>query len=271
MSDPLRSAASTITTPRADAADEAIAPREVPPVRRHAGRELADEGAARRNRLRQLSVLGRIDHVDAAPQHGDGPAPAPERAPVRGRVHAPGEAADHVESLPGQALPEIEANLQSVRRGKARPDDGDGVRAGSGNATRPQDRRRIRNRLEAMGVVRAAAKHDADALRAGLLQRRYRSAAQVRRLRPRVWNLQQGQHRVEVDERPRIGTGDVGGLRVGRRRPPDRLAVGALGPEQGQGDQVNLSGHGDAPVRGACQRLAPCLGGGYSGRSPACS
>ena len=54
---------------------------------------LGDERAFGDNLAVELFVFARIDHVDAAPEHGDGPSASAERAQVGRGIHASREAA----------------------------------------------------------------------------------------------------------------------------------------------------------------------------------
>jgi hypothetical protein len=68
MSEPERSAASTTTTP---SGDDPIAAREVAGARLPTQRHFGDEGAAFGNLVGEIRMLGRINFVQAAREHGN--------------------------------------------------------------------------------------------------------------------------------------------------------------------------------------------------------
>ena len=233
-------------------------------------REFGEKGPCGRDLGRQLPVLGRIDDIGAASQHGDGRSAAPQRAPVGGGVHASRQTAHHAETRAGQALRQLEPDLEAVRCREPRPDDGHLEAAWSGVAAGPEDGRRVRNLPQVARVGGAVARDDVDASFPGLLERGLGAAAEVRGPCSGRRHLQQRQHLVEVVERPRVGAGDIRGIRIGRRRMPEGFPSGPFGPEQGEGDQVELAAHGQVRMRSAYQLLAHRRAGGYSGISPAC-
>lgn len=83
-----------------DPRDQPIAAGKILSPRSEAGRPLADEKAALADRPLQVIILGRIDDVDAAGEHGDGAML--ERRKMRRRIDAAGE-------------PEVMTNPSSAR------------------------------------------------------------------------------------------------------------------------------------------------------------
>ena len=80
---PERGAASTTTTPEREPGDDAVAPREMPALRRGAERRFGHDGAALRDLGLQRRVLGRIGPVEPAGDGGDRP-PRRQRAAMGG-------------------------------------------------------------------------------------------------------------------------------------------------------------------------------------------
>ena len=124
MSEPERTAASTTSTPKATAGDDAVAAREMARLRHGADRHLRDQHAALGDRLVQLAVLLGVDAVDAAAEDGDR---AGRHGALMGRgVDAARQAGDDDEA----ALPELQRHVAgeapAIGRGVARADDGDG-------------------------------------------------------------------------------------------------------------------------------------------------
>ena len=106
-----------------NAGDDAVAAREVLGARHEARRVLADEAAHLADPGLQLGVLGRIDVVEAAREHGD--RAGRQRRLVRGPVDAAGEArGDDVTGSPDAAR-EVAGELLPGGGGIAGADDGD--------------------------------------------------------------------------------------------------------------------------------------------------
>ena len=89
ISEPERSAASTTTTPSEMPEISRLRRGKSLSARREAGRPLADEQSPLADGALQLLVLGRINDVDAAGEHGDGAVF--ERGEMRRRVDAAGK------------------------------------------------------------------------------------------------------------------------------------------------------------------------------------
>ena len=157
ISAPLRSPASTMTVRVRQARNDAVAPRKVDRVGRHAGRELGDHGAGIGvdDLARQASVLGRVDLVQPVAQDGDGPTAGLERRPMGRRVDAFGQAADDGHAGGGQVA------RQALGDGAGRRAWRGGCRRGRRPAHRParepaaheQHRRRIGDLAQAGRVV----------------------------------------------------------------------------------------------------------------------
>ena len=75
-------------------ADDAVAKRKEPRLRRRAGHALADDRAVLLDVARERRVLGRIDHVKSRSEHGDGDAARRQRAAMRRGIDAARETAD---------------------------------------------------------------------------------------------------------------------------------------------------------------------------------
>ena len=110
MRAPLRSAASTTITPKLSPLMMRLRCGNMPRERRHRRRRFADHGAVSRNFVRQFRMLRRKHVEHAAGEHGDRASAGRQRAAMRRRVDAAGQAADHGH-----------ARASSARRPAARP------------------------------------------------------------------------------------------------------------------------------------------------------
>jgi hypothetical protein len=143
--------------------DDAVARDEAPALRGGAGRQLGDDGAARRDRRVQAPAAGRVGDVGTAREHADrGPRPA-QRAGVGGGVDPHGEAGDDGHARDREAAPDAAGDVEPVRRGTARADHGDAVlrRESARVAEHVQDSRRVGEVTQPLRVrITAAADRD---------------------------------------------------------------------------------------------------------------
>ena len=102
---------------------EPVAAREVVREWRRAGRELADQRAARRDARGELAVFGRVDAVEPGAADRDRGGPRGERAAVRLSVDARREPARDREARDREPGREIEGGLAPGRRRRAAADD----------------------------------------------------------------------------------------------------------------------------------------------------
>ena len=116
---------------QADAAHDAIAPREELAARLRAERVVGDEGAVLGYLLRQLHVLRRVDHVQPAGHDGDGPPAGAQGRAMRHGVDAARQAADDGHVVADEVGRELLDDLAAVGRGPPRADDGDGPLVGA--------------------------------------------------------------------------------------------------------------------------------------------
>ncbi len=104
-------------------ADRAIAHGEVLAFRRRAGRELRHQRAAFHNGGGQMAMLGRIDCIDPAAEHGDGAPTCVQCDLVRRRVNAQRHPADDGNPSVHQRLDQGLRHFAAIRRRAARADE----------------------------------------------------------------------------------------------------------------------------------------------------
>jgi hypothetical protein len=106
-----------------DPGDQPVAAGKVLCARREAGRPLADEQSPFADGALQLLVLGRINYVDTAGEHGDGAVL--ERGNMRRGVDAAGEPGGDDEALKREIGRNLAGEFLSDGGAVARTDDGD--------------------------------------------------------------------------------------------------------------------------------------------------
>jgi hypothetical protein len=157
MSEPEPGAASTTSTPRARPGDQPVASREVALERRRARRELGDERAARRDRVREVAVRGRIHAVGPGAGDRDRRGARVERAAVRGGVDALRKPRDDREARVGERARERLRVLDALRRALPAADDRERRRVEELEAPERVERRRrigeLEQRPRVVGVV----------------------------------------------------------------------------------------------------------------------
>ena len=108
-----------------DPGDDPVAAGEKSSVGARAERIFADQRAAAVEDLRSQALVFRgIYTVEAAGHHGDGSASSLERGLVRDAIHASGEPGNDGQTGVGEFGREGSRDLDSIRRGTARADDG---------------------------------------------------------------------------------------------------------------------------------------------------
>ena len=153
-------------------------PRGVKPKR-----HLADEAAALADLALQLLVLGRIDVVEAAGEHGDGAGV--DRRLVRHAVDAARQARGDDEAGAADLVRELARQLGAGRRALSRPDDGDGRPQQEGDvALGVEQRRRRLERGQRRRVLRLADEHELGAAALRALELRLRLIARANADRP---------------------------------------------------------------------------------------
>ena len=155
------------------AGDDAVASREVLAARGEAEGHFADEAAALADLALQVLVLGWIDVVEAAGEHGDGAGV--DRRLVRHAVDAARQAGGDDEAGAADLVRELACQLGAGRRALSRPDDGDGRPLQKRDvALGVEQRRRRFERGQGRRILRLADEHElgAGALRA--LELRFR-------------------------------------------------------------------------------------------------
>ena len=144
-----------------EAADDAIAQREMPRARRRAGRELADNRAAFEDLPRERGVLRRVDHVGAAPQNRDRAPRSVEGAAMGRGVHAAGQSADHYQTGIRQLPSEPRRDRDASRRRRPRADDRDrGAVERLRAAPDPQHDRRVRKLTKPLRITGGLKRED---------------------------------------------------------------------------------------------------------------
>ena len=106
--------------------DDPVALWEVVLAGRRTGRELANQAASLGDPGRQVSVLGRVSHIEAATQHGDRIPSDFERRLVGDPIDAPGESADDDVAGPHETDDEGNGRIPTVAGVTAGTDDGYG-------------------------------------------------------------------------------------------------------------------------------------------------
>src|SRR3972149_3856514 len=109
--------------PQRETGDRPVAQREVPGQRRRPHGELGDQRPALEHLADELPVLGRIGHVHAAAEDGDGASACRQRAAVCRGVDAAREAAHDGHTARGQVGCQALGRPEPVRGGAARADD----------------------------------------------------------------------------------------------------------------------------------------------------
>ena len=145
-------------------ADDAVARREVPGVRRRAGRVFREQAALLRNAQKERTVFLRIDDVHPAAQDAEHRAAAVQRAVRGSRIDAAGHAGDDDGAAAGDLPAETQGRLAAPVIGRAGADQTDaGLLFQIGQ---PPDavehRRRIHGHAQTRGIVRLAEVEDAD-------------------------------------------------------------------------------------------------------------
>src|SRR6185436_2276101 len=105
-----------------EAADDAIATREMPILGSRVRRKLSHQQTLRGDLLCERSILRRVDTIDPGPEHGDRLAAAFERAAVRGGINAARESAHDHDSGEREVERNIVSGLEAVARRVARTD-----------------------------------------------------------------------------------------------------------------------------------------------------
>ena len=106
-----------------EAADEAVARREVVRQRARPQGMLRKHRAAALDAAAEIAMLRRIGNVRARAQHRHGPAASVQRGLVRVPVDAPGHAAHHHDAGRGQPPTQQPGHLAAVLARRARPHD----------------------------------------------------------------------------------------------------------------------------------------------------
>ena len=166
--------------------DQAIAAGKIARPRLPAERHFGDREAGRQDGLQEVAVLGRIDPILAAGEHGDGAGR--QAGAVRGRIDAAGEPGDHGEAGFAQAARQLLGDLDAGGRSIARADDRHrGLRQRRVMAADGKERRRVVDHLQPPRIGALADRNEAHAelgrrrdLALGLL-RATRSAPRRRR------------------------------------------------------------------------------------------
>ena len=151
---------STTTTRCDSAAMMRLRAGNLPRLGTRAERCLAQEQTRRAHALPQVSVPGRVHHVEPAPDHTDRAATRVEHAAVGGAVDAEGEAGDHRDPRLGELTTDLARDPRTGTRAPACTHDRDpGLGEGGEVALREQGGRAGRGRRR--GTRGSARRRDA--------------------------------------------------------------------------------------------------------------
>ena len=143
------------------------------------GRQLGHDRAGSSNGIGQRRVLRRVDGVRPGAEHRHRGAFRLQGAPVRGRIDAPGEAADDDRARSGERRGEFGGGFDRIGGGAPRADQGDRRPVKSAAVSEhPQNDGRILDEREQWRVPRAPQRNGVMALRGGPVHRAGRVFAQ---------------------------------------------------------------------------------------------
>ena len=154
------------------ASHDAVSHREIPADRLCPRRILRQQCPSRGHILVEIAVLRRVHHVQAAAQHADGHASAPEGPPRRGGVHTPGQTADYHGSAPGQAIAQLLTTGLAVGRTSPGAHHRDNGLLVHRRQVSPhiQQERRIVDISQPVGILRVLKRQDAQPQPAAVLE-----------------------------------------------------------------------------------------------------